>query len=130
MFIVIPPFSRWVLIFFTSPPARVFSTSAREWNDPGWFGRYDTPAGKYELLNLDKGSRLDRCTRSTEWSAIRQPNAAGLPVIKRNHGDCLFTPPGTSESSVQRATTMGLVCKNRKHRVEADEAQEEFRPRL
>jgi hypothetical protein len=49
---------------------------------------------KYELLNLDKGSRLGRDVPAPECTcpAIRRPNAGGLPVIKCNLGDCLFTP--------------------------------------
>lgn len=82
----IPPFSRWVLIFFASPP-RSNETRKRERE------RYTTPAGKYELLNLDKGSRLNGVQERGEGRAIRQASAGpGLPVIRRNHGDCLFTP--------------------------------------
>lgn len=50
----IPPFSWWVLIFFASPP-RSNETRKRGRERE----RYTTPAGKYELLNLDKGSRLN-----------------------------------------------------------------------
>lgn len=86
MFIVIYPHFRGGCLFF-SPRPLVPTRRERERE------RYTTPAGKYELLNLDKGSRLNGVQERGEGRAIRQASAGpGLPVIRRNHGDCLFTP--------------------------------------
>lgn len=56
----IPPFSRgWVLIFFASPLVPTRRSKEKREKERERVERYTTPAGKYELLNLDKGSRLN-----------------------------------------------------------------------
>ena len=71
MFIVILAFSRWVLIFFPTSAHGTGRTIA------GSSGRYDTPSGKYELLNLDKGSRVRDDTYARTYVCMyRQREAA------------------------------------------------------
>lgn len=72
---------------------------------------------EYELLNLDKGSRLGRdvlgaCTRP----AIRRPNAAEYPCNQVQSRRLLIYTSGLVKAA-QRGTTMRPVCKNHKHRV-------------
>lgn len=122
--IIIPPFSRLLerdyLFFFSSLP----------FFPPPFLSTFENSRGslrsqpqtvilrKYELLNLDKGSRLGYVlARVPTCPAIRRPNAGGLPVIKCNLGDCLFTPRDSwKPCNEEGGNAMRPVCKNHKHR--------------